>query len=148
MPRQLGTVERVTISLQREVFAWLDSMVQSRGYANRSQAVAEMIASRWVEHAGADADGVMAGTITLVYDQTKRNLATRLLQIQRKFLAEVVSSQRVQLEHGFILEVVLVQGPTRTLRRIADRFVACKGVTQCELVLTPHVLPPLHPAGA
>lgn len=142
-----GGVERITISLPREVFSRLDRMVRGRGYANRSQAVADMIGSRWVEHAGEDDARVMAGTITLVYDQSRRNLATRLLQIQRRFLAEVVSSQRVQLERGHMLEVVLVQGPARTLRRIADRFVACKGVTQCELVLTTHVLPPLHPSG-
>lgn len=140
----MASVERITISLPQETFAQLDRMVASRGYATRSQAVAEMIGSRWALHAGQDDERVLAGTITLVYDGGRRNLATRLLQIQRRFLAEVVSSQRVQLEHGHVLEVVLVQGPARTLRRVADRFVACKGVTQCELVLTTHVLPPLH----
>jgi CopG family nickel-responsive transcriptional regulator len=137
-------VERITISLPRETFSRLDRMVRARGYANRSQAVAEMIGSRWVELAGEEGDGVMAGTITLVYDVGRRNLAAKLTQIQRRFLAEVVSSQRVQLEHGYMLEVVLVQGPARVLRRIADRFVACKGVAQCSLTLTSHVLPPLH----
>lgn len=126
---------RVTISLPRELFARLDRMVRDRGYANRSQAIAEMVGANWITHAEADDDHVMAGAIAMVYDQNKRNLATRLLAIQRRHAAVVVSAQRSLVGDHHALEVILVQGRAPLLRRLADKLASCKGVSRCELVL-------------
>jgi CopG family nickel-responsive transcriptional regulator len=43
-----------------------------------------------------------------------------------------------------VLEVLLMQGPAKTLRGIANELVTCKGVKSAHLTLTPHLLPPLH----
>ena len=41
------------------------------------------------------------------------------------------------------LEVLLVQGPARDLRRLADTLAACKGVKHARLHLTATAMPPL-----
>jgi CopG family nickel-responsive transcriptional regulator len=50
----------------------------------------------------------------------------------------------VLLEDEHVLEVILMQGPARTLREIANKLVTCKGVKTAQLTLTPHLIPPLH----
>jgi metal-responsive CopG/Arc/MetJ family transcriptional regulator len=43
------------------------------------------------------------------------------------------------------MEVILVQGPGMTLRKICDVFASCKGVKVGKLTLTSTIIPPLHP---
>jgi CopG family nickel-responsive transcriptional regulator len=46
----------------------LADMVKAKGYANRSQAVADMVRANLVEHLGQMGNQEIAGTVTLVYD--------------------------------------------------------------------------------
>jgi len=142
MPAQ-ENVARFSISIPHELAVQLDSMVEKRGYKNRSQAVAEMVRSQIVEHRGANETESMAGTITLVYDYRKRNLQTTLSGIQHKYYLLIVSSMHVHLEQHHYLEVLLVQGPVKQLRKLADEFATCKGVKSAKLQLTAFAIPPL-----
>ena len=56
----------------------------------------------------------------------------------------MISSQHILLEDEHVLEVILMQGPARTLRDITNKLVTCKGVKTAHLTLTPHLIPPLH----
>jgi len=138
------TTERISMTLPKSTLLQLDSMVTARGYANRSKAITEIINRELVEHDQQRDDTVMAGTITLFYAQTRNNLSGRLAQIQRENVAEVISSLHVQLENNHTMEVILVQGPAKKLRQIADELITCKGVKNGSLNLSTTILPPLH----
>lgn len=137
-------VKRVTVSMAEETFQFLDRLVAARGFDSRSQAVSEMIHQHAAQHLGKIGTEVMAGTLTLVYDESKSTLLKDLSRIIREHVAEVISSQHVLLEDDHVLEVVLMQGPAKTLRDIANKLVTCKGVKTTQLTLTPHLIPPLH----
>lgn len=137
-------LERISMTLPNELLTELDRMVEDRGLPNRSHAIAEMITrevAEWKEKLG---DQVMTGTITLFYDAARRNLQASLARIQRRHIAEVISSLHVQLEDQHTMEVLLIQGPARRLRAIADELIACKGVKSGRLNLTSTLIPPLH----
>jgi CopG family transcriptional regulator, nickel-responsive regulator len=137
-------LKRVTVSMPDETFQAFERLVAERGFDSRSQAVAEMIHQHAAQHLGKIGTELMAGTLTLVYDESKSTLLRDLSRIFREHIAEVVSSQHVLLEDEHVLEVILMQGPARTLREIANKLVTCKGVKTAHLTLTPHLLPPLH----
>jgi len=137
-------VRRVTVSMTDETFQALDRLVQQRGFENRSQAVSEMIHQHAAQHLGKIGTEVMAGTLTIVYDESKSSLLRDLSRIFREHIAEVISSQHVLLEDEFLLEVILMQGPAKTLREITNKIITCKGVKTAHLTLTPHLIPPLH----
>lgn len=137
-------LRRITVSMPDETYRALDRLVQQRGFDNRSQAVAEMIHQHAAEHLGRIGTEVMAGTLTLVYDESKSALLRDLSRIFREHVAHVISSQHVLLEEDHVLEVILMQGPARTLREISNRLVATKGVKTAQLTLTPHLIPPIH----
>lgn len=136
--------ERVSITIPRSVLAKFDSMLSERGFANRSQAIAEILNREIIEASADNGDQVMAGTITLFYSTRRNNLQSTLSKIQRKHLAEVISSLHVQLENDHIMEVLVVQGPAKKLRTIANELITCKGVKTGKLNLSSTIMPPLH----
>ena len=138
-------VERISISLPPPLARRLDELVEVRGFENRSQAIREMINRQVSAHHEREGDQVMAGTITIFYDESKPALPRRLAQVQRRFIDEVISSQHVLLVYEHTMEVLLVQGPARVLHQIVDELVSCKGVTTGGLTLSTTVLPPIHP---
>lgn len=137
-------LRRVTVSMPDETFQAFERLVAARGFDSRSQAVAEMIHQHAAQHLGKVGSEVMAGTLTLVYDESKSVLLRDIAKISRDHLAEVISSQHILLEDEHVLEVILMQGPARTLREITNKLATCKGVKTAQLTLTPHLLPPLH----
>lgn len=132
------------MTLPKSTLDQLDVMVEGRGFSNRSQALTEIINKEIVSYKKRLDDSVMAGTITLFYSQSRAGLASKLAQIQRDYIAEVISSLHVQLENEHTMEVILVQGPANRLRKIADDLTTCKGVKTGNLNLTTAILPPIH----
>jgi len=143
MPSRRPHLARFSVSLPADLLDELDAMVASRKFPSRSHAIAEMARERLLDHAQELGTRSMAGTITLLYDYRKRNLQRRLADIQHEHYLLVVASMNVHLEHHHYLEVLLVQGPARELRRLADTLGGCKGVKHARLQLTATALPPL-----
>ena len=142
--KKKNLAERISISLPGPLARRLDDLVEARGFANRSQAIRKMITTQLNQVLAESGSEIMAGTITIFYDETKPNLRQKLAQIQRDHIDEVISSQHVLLENNHTMEVLLVQGPARRLHEIADELVHCKGVTTGGLNLSSTVLPPIH----
>jgi CopG family transcriptional regulator, nickel-responsive regulator len=140
---KLEKVARFSISLPAGLAAQLDGMVGARGFKNRSQAISEMVRARLSELKVESGTGSTAGTISLIYDYRKRNMQTTLSAIQHRYYLLIVSSMHVHLEHHQYLEVLLVQGPPRQVRRLADELITCKGVRHGKLQLTAIGIPPL-----
>lgn len=138
------TAARISISLPQALATALDQMVNERGFHNRSQAIADMIQHKLIDHQQDDENQIMAGTITLIYDSSKPELLEKLTRVEREHISEVISSQHVLLEGDYIMEVVLVQGPVHRLRTITDRMVTCKGVSSGGLTLTDKLIPQVH----
>lgn len=137
-------VKRISVSLKGSVFQALDQLVKDRGFENRSQALSEMIHQSVVDHNKVQGEQIMAGTITLFYDETKLGVSQKISTIQRKNISEVISSQHVLLENNHTMEVIIVQGPANHLKNILNQFISCKGVKSGKLVVTSAILPPLY----
>ena len=120
-------------------------MVEERGFASRSQAVATILHRSLVAHRHDVGDRVMVGTVTLFYDNKTGGLRERLALFQQDNIAEVISSLHVHLADNQTLEVVLVQGPARKLQQIADEMITQKGVIAGHLQLVAALIPQVHP---
>ena len=143
-PLKTTPAARISISLPEPLFVKLDAMVEERGYASRSEAISKMISEQLVQHAQEFGKEVMAATITLIYDHAKPGLQSRLIKIQHQYLKEIITSQRVHLEHNHSLEVILAQAPGERLKDIADELISCKGVKHGHLNVTTTLLPPIY----
>jgi len=123
----------------------LDRMVAQRGFASRSQAVNDMLHRALMEHKDRLGDEVMVGVIALFYDNSVPGLQKQLADAQFRHIDEVISSLHVHLMHDQTMEVILVQGPGRRLRAIADEMTSRRGVISGKMHLIAALIPQLHP---
>ena len=138
-------VSRISVSLQEKVLQELDEMVEACGFVSRSQAISEMINREIAKHKTELDDSIMVGTINLVYDHSVRGLQKELTGLQHKYIDEIISTLNVNLVDAQTLGVILVQGPAKKLKMIADRMISCKGVSTGQLLMSAAIMPPLHP---
>lgn len=137
-------LQRISITINNEVLSQLDEMVKTRGYANRSQAISEILKREVTNHNFETGEEIMAGSITLIYDNQKSNLQSKLANVQRKHINEVISSLHVLLENDHTMEVLIVQGSADKLRDIANELITTRGVLSGTLTLTTTIMPPIH----
>lgn len=138
-------VSRISISIPEQLLKDIDMLVEQRGFESRSQAMASMIQHQITEHQCENDDGVMAGTINLVYDHSTPGLQKILADIQHQYINEVISSLHVHLIDTKTMEVILVQGPVPKLKMIVDKMESCRGVITGKLQLSTAILPQVHP---
>jgi CopG family nickel-responsive transcriptional regulator len=148
MDQDTPHLARLSVSLPADLLSALDAMIAERGLPNRSQTLCELIRHELAVHGEGQSDGVIAGTITLIYRAESGRVRHALAQTQLTYLKEVISSQHVFLEDDQSLEVLLVQGPAERLKRLCDDLRKIRGVQQIKLVATTALLPPLHAHGA
>ncbi|MBA4387856.1 MAG: nickel-responsive transcriptional regulator NikR [Verrucomicrobia bacterium] len=131
-----GSLCRFSISMPAALVAQLDAMVRAKGFANRSQAVAEMVRGHLVEHRCRNRNHDIAGTITLVYDHHRRNIQSLLTDIQHDHQDLIISALHVHLDHHNCMEVLAVRGTVGAVRQLSDRLLAAKGVKHGKLTVT------------
>jgi CopG family transcriptional regulator, nickel-responsive regulator len=143
--QQNRPVSRISMSLPYALLKELDRMVSERGFISRSQAIADMLHQCLIEHKRELGDDVMVGTVTLVYDNSVPGLQKQLADLQARHIDEVISSLHVHLVRNQTMEVILVQGPARTLQSIADQLISRRGVISGKMHLVAALIPQLHP---
>jgi CopG family nickel-responsive transcriptional regulator len=140
-------VSRISVSLPETMLQEIDQMVERRGFESRSQALVNMIHQQITQYHGEYGNEIMAGTINLVYDHTTPGLQKQLVDLQHENIDEVISSLHVHLMQAKTMEVILVQGPAKKLKLIADKLQSCRGVIAGNLQMSTALIPQLHPPG-
>ena len=140
MPDKKSTkgVTRFGVSIPAELIEAFDRYIKTRSYRNRSEAIRDLIREKLIEQEwqleGSDKEVV--GTITYVFDHHKRELLDSIIQIQHEFSDSVIASQHVHLDHDNCLEVAIVKGNASTLRGVAYKLKALKGIKHCRFTMT------------
>ena len=126
---------RFSVSLPAELARELDAMTREKGYSNRSLALSDMIRAQLVEHRQS-LGGLIAGTITLLFDHHKPRLQAVLTDLQHDHTDLIVSTLHVHLDHDNCLEVIVVRGPSERVRALSDALIGAKGVKHGRLTVT------------
>jgi CopG family nickel-responsive transcriptional regulator len=127
---------RFGVSIEDGLLRRFDRLLDEKGYRNRSEAIRDLIRDLIVTEQWEIGTEETAGTITLVYSHDTRELTDTLTDIQHQYHATVVSTTHIHLDHHHCLEVLIVRGKGKDIRRIADRLIGTKGVMHGKLTLT------------
>lgn len=127
---------RFGISMDQDLLKRFDREVVTRGYANRSEAIRDLIRKQLVEQDWSGEDCEVAGTITLVYDHHVKGLSDLLLEVQHQYHNLILSVMHVHLTHAHCLEVMVIKGRAGTARDVAGRLLGVKGVKHGKLTIT------------
>ena len=129
-------VVRFGVAMEGALLDQFDRHIHQRGYANRSEALRDLVRGQLAQAAWERGDRTVA-TITIVYDHHVRELTERLNAIQHDYGANVVSSLHVHLNHHQCLEVIVARGQANVLKKMADEITRTKGVLVGNITAAP-----------
>ncbi|MGR3173147.1 MAG: nickel-responsive transcriptional regulator NikR [Candidatus Scalindua sp.] len=124
---------RFGVSMDSGLLKQFDKYITEKGYANRSEAIRDLIRNNLVEKEWEVGTGETVGTITIIYNHHKRELPDTLTSIQHKYHTAMISTLHVHLDAHNCLEVLVVKGKAREIKIIADRLIGTKGVKHGKL---------------
>jgi CopG family nickel-responsive transcriptional regulator len=114
-------MQRITITIDDDLLAVVDTLVAQRGYTSRSEAFRDIVRESQV-HAQQEApDSQCVATLTYVYDHATRDLAR----------------MRVHLDHESLLESSVLRGRAHDVAAFADSLTSQRGVRYAHL----HTIP-------
>jgi len=129
-------ITRFGISLEKALIERFDSLIRKKGYANRSEAIRDLIRDSLVMEEWEAGNVETVGTITLVYSHHTRELADTLTELQHHYHTAIISAMHIHLDQHNCLEVLVVKGKGSVIKNIADRLIGTKGVKHGKLTLT------------
>jgi CopG family nickel-responsive transcriptional regulator len=123
-------LERIGISLEDDLLRQFDRLIAEKGYANRSEAIRDLIRAELVQRAWAEAKGKeeRVVVVALVYDHDSSSLAQKLTHIQHENHLAVVSSLHVHMDAHNCLEVLVLRGRAREVLAMGESLTSTRGV--------------------
>ncbi|MGC8966000.1 MAG: nickel-responsive transcriptional regulator NikR [Caldimicrobium sp.] len=132
----MDELARFGVSIPKQLLEAFDAYLEKKHYANRSEAIRDLIRQKLVEEEWKESQEEVAGVITYLYDHHKRELVEKLLDLQHDYYERIITTQHLHVDHERCLEIVLVKGKANEIKELADRIQALKGVLHVNLALT------------
>jgi len=127
-------MERFTISLSEDLAREFDTLIASRGYENRSEAVRDLIRlALEAQRRDRQPHTHCVANLSYVYNHHERDLADRLIELQHRYHDLCVSTLHAHLDHENCLESVILRGHLDEVQTFADRLIAERGVRHGQL---------------
>jgi CopG family nickel-responsive transcriptional regulator len=106
----MGQIERVGVSLEKEVLGAFDKLISAKGYQSRSEAIRDLIRQQLSTERVRNEKAEAVAAVVLVYDHHATALMERLTELQHSHLLKTISSLHVHLGHHDCLEVIVLRG--------------------------------------
>jgi CopG family nickel-responsive transcriptional regulator len=121
-------VERIGVSLDKQLLEKFDKLITKQGYQSRSEAIRDLVrqqlSSEQLENPSANA----VAAVCLVYDHHATNLMKKLTALQHSHLLQVISSLHIHLSEHDCMEIVVLKGRVGQIKKVADNIISQKGI--------------------
>jgi len=129
-------ITRFGVSIEPDLLKKFDALIKKEGYANRSEAIRDLIRKNLIDEKQKDPNQNAIGTLTMVYNHHTGNLTNRLLDLQHQHHDVILTTSHVHIDHHNCLEVLVLKGKTKTIQSLSDAIKSLKGIKHGELVIT------------
>lgn len=123
------------VSLEDDLLESLDQYVLENGFSNRSQAIRFLIEKNLAEKKWL-CNHIVAGTIIIMYDQGKKEIASKIILIEQDYQDVILSSSQYFINKNFCLHIATVMGEAHRLTDLSDRLTTIKGIKHGKLVMS------------
>lgn len=114
-----------------------DNMIIEKGYANRSEAVRDLVRDALVKQKWEDDDQLVAGSVLIFYDHHHRDLMTELTELQHQIHDHILATTHFHIDQHNCLEIIVVKGKAKDIRRFSDQITSLKGVKYGKFTVSP-----------
>lgn len=132
----MGKTIRFGVSLDSDLLEKFDKLCMERSYQTRSEAIRDLIRNTLVEKEWEDESRETVGTLTLVYNHHKSDLAQKMTEIQHEALDIIITSLHVHIDAHNCMEVLVLKGAGSKLKETAQRLTSTRGVKHGKLTLS------------
>lgn len=128
---------RFGVSINARLLENFDRLIAERNYANRSEALRDLIRDALVQQKIESQTKVQAlGSLTLVYDHHARNLPKEMGEIQHDFHETILSVMHLHVSHDDCLEIIALKGRVSRIVELSNALLSLKGIKHGKLFLT------------
>jgi len=104
-------VTRIGVSLPKNLLNEFDSIIRTRGYSSRSEAIRDAIRNyiaeyKWLERE----EGEIVGVVTILYNHHYKGTSDSIISLQHSFGDVITSTMHIHLNEENCLEMVIVKG--------------------------------------
>ncbi|MEK7793610.1 MAG: nickel-responsive transcriptional regulator NikR [Candidatus Hydrogenedentota bacterium] len=131
----LAELERLSFTIERELYARFEELMRAGKFRNRSEFIRDLIRSRLVEQQWEKNEEAL-GTVTIIYNHEVRALGDKLTQLQHEHHHAVLATTHVHLDHHLCAEMIMVKGRAKIIRELADALGQQKGVLHAVLSMS------------
>ncbi|MBN1975077.1 MAG: nickel-responsive transcriptional regulator NikR [Sedimentisphaerales bacterium] len=128
----MSELERIGVSLDKELLAQFDKLIAGQGYKIRSEAIRDLVRKQLSEEQLENPNAKAVAAVFLVYDHHATKLSDSLVDLQHSHtlsqLVQVISSLHVHLDEHDCLEIIVLRGQAGEIRKIGDNILSMKGV--------------------
>jgi len=124
----MADLERIGISLDKDLLSQFDALIARQGYQSRSEAVRDLVRQQLSRERIADPQAEAVAAVFLVYDHHAANLTEKLIAVQHSHLLHAISSLHVQLDEHDCLEIIVLRGQVAEINRVGENILSMKGV--------------------
>ncbi|MDR0743192.1 MAG: nickel-responsive transcriptional regulator NikR [Tannerella sp.] len=128
-------LKRFGVSLESELLEDLDKYTDDNGFANRSQAIRFLIEKNVAEKKW-QCNHIVAGTIIIMYNRDKKEIASKISSIQQNYADVILSSSQYYINKTFCMHLATVMGEAYRLTELSDRLTTIKGIKHGKLVMS------------
>jgi len=124
----MSQIERVGVSLEKELLGAFDKLIAEKGYQSRSEAIRDLIRQQLSDNRLRNDRAEAVAAVVLVYDHHATAIMERLTELQHSHVLKTISSLHVHLDHHDCLEVIVLRGKVGEINRMGERLISIKGV--------------------
>lgn len=132
-----STLKRFGVSMEASLLKKFDSLIQQRGYENRSEAVRDLIRDALIQQSWEDSEEIVAGSILLFYNHHQRNLQDEMTKIQHGMHDFILATTHFHLDHDSCLELIVVKGRAKDIQQLSNKMTSLKGVEYGKFTVAP-----------
>ncbi len=124
----MSQIERIGVSLEKELLSRFDDLIAGRGYPSRSEAIRDLIRQQMSGERLSDPKAEAVAAVFLVYSHHSTKLMKMLTGLQHSHLLQTISSLHIHLDEHECLEIIVLRGPVGEINRTAENLISLKGV--------------------
>jgi len=126
--RDRKELERIGVSLEKELLNGFDALIAGQGYQSRSEAIRDLLRRRLSAEQLSNPKAKVIAAVHLVYNHHSTRLMEKLTDLQHRHLLETICTTHVHLDAHDCLEIIVLKGRAGEIKKMAEKMLSTKGV--------------------
>ncbi len=124
----MSEIERIGVSVEKDLLADFDKLITGAGYKNRSEAIRDLIREKLSAERLEDSKAEAIGAIFLVYDHRTAHISKIFHGLGKNTHVKTVSSLHIYVGEGNCLEILVLRGSAGQIKSMGEKMISMRGV--------------------